>query len=114
MTLLKLIAKKSQLEAIMLTVLDVSINVVHAFVLQCLIVYIARVVGHIPQSFCGSSSLCLSIEQMSVLQANTAALKMYTKLGYKPHHTSPSQADPVGHLEEPTGYEILSLPLGNK
>lgn len=68
MTLLKLVAKKSQLEAIMLTVLD----------------------------------------------ANTSALKLYTKLGYKPHATSPSQADPVGHLEEPTGYEILSLPLGNK
>lgn len=37
MTLLKLVAKKSQLEAIMLTVLDVSNHVVHAFVLQCLI-----------------------------------------------------------------------------
>ena len=54
----------------------------------------------------------LLVEQVSVLQANTSALKMYTKLGYKPHPTSPSQADPVSHLEEPTGYEILSLPLG--
>ena len=56
----------------------------------------------------------LLIEQVSMLQANTSALKMYTKLGYKPHPTSPAQADPVGHLEEPTGYEILWLPLGNK
>lgn len=51
---------------------------------------------------------------MILLQANTSALKMYTKLGYKLHPTSPSQADPVGHLEEPTGYEILWLPLGSK
>lgn len=36
MTLLKLVAKKNQLEAIMLTVLDVSDNAVHAFA-QCLI-----------------------------------------------------------------------------
>lgn len=49
-----------------------------------------------------------------VLQANTSAMKMYTKLGYKPDPTSPSQADPIGHLEEPTGYEILSLWLANK
>lgn len=68
MTLLKLIAKKHQLDAIMLTVMN----------------------------------------------ANTSAMKMYTKLGYKPDPTSPSQADPIGHLEEPTGYEILSLWLANK
>ena len=34
---------------------------------------------------------------------------MYKALGYQVHHTSPSVADPAGHLEDPTGYEILSL-----
>lgn len=68
MTLLKLVAKKNQLEAIMLTVMN----------------------------------------------ANTAAMKLYTKLGYKLDPTSPSQADPVSHMEDPTGYEIMSLSLGSK
>ncbi|DBA69618.1 hypothetical protein WJX79_002434 [Trebouxia sp. C0005] len=68
MTLLKLVAKKNQLEAIMLTVMN----------------------------------------------ANTAAMKMYTKLGYKLDPTSPSQADPVSHMEDPTGYEIMSLSLASR
>lgn len=67
MTLLKLVAKKNQLGAIMLTVIN----------------------------------------------ANTAAMTMYTKLGYQLDPTSPSQADPVSHLEEPTGYEILSITLSS-
>ncbi len=41
-------------------------------------------------------------------------MKMYTKLGYKLDPTSPSQADPVSHMEDPTGYEIMSLSLRNK
>ena len=41
-------------------------------------------------------------------------MKMYAKLGYQVDPTSPSQADPVGHLEEPTGYEILLLRLPSK
>lgn len=109
MTLLKLVAKKSQLEAIMLTVLDVSIHPEHSSSLHCPKVCTAHIESNSTTVFD-----IMSIEHVSVLQANTSALKLYTKLGYKPHATSPSQADPVGHLEEPTGYEILSLPLGNK
>jgi len=118
MTLLKLLAKKNQLDAIMLTVMNVRTSS-DAYVVAGALWLMPSCCKNVPDTCTQyaqwrmhASQECVS--SVCLLQANTAAMKMYTKLGYQIDPTSPSRADPVSHLEEPTGYEILSLSLGSR